>query len=83
MEGEGSGRQKDNGQQLCEWGYEERQAGGKRRGRAKGMLMWERRLFPLEEIKAFLLLLKVIGLQVVRGLEMAMQKRASLFSVLQ
>lgn len=55
----------------CEWGYEERQAGGKRRGRAEGMLMWERGLFPLEEIKAFLLLLKVIRLQVERGPEKA------------
>lgn len=41
--------------------------------------MWERRLLPLEEIKAFLLLLKVIRLQVERGLEKALLKLTSLF----
>lgn len=79
QEGEGSGTQKDNGEQLWMAKRGGGKAGGKRRG-AKGMLMWERRLFPLEEIKAFLLLLKVIRLQVKRGLERATQKWASSFS---
>lgn len=70
-EGKGLGRHKDNGEtavnrKMRSWG----KAGGTRRG-AKGMLMWERRSFPLEEIKAFLLILQVIRLQVKRGLKKA------------
>lgn len=37
--------------------------------------MWERRLLPLEEIKAFLLLPEVIRLQFERDLEIVAEKQ--------
>lgn len=52
---------------------------GNERGRAMGMLMWERGLIPLKEWKVFLLLLKVIRLQFERGLVKTMQKWAILY----
>lgn len=67
-EGERSCRQADNGWVL--WmALQGGAAGGERRGERKREPrepMWELRLFPLEGIKAFHLLLKVIGLQHVR-----------------
>lgn len=51
----------------CEWGYEERQAGGKRRGRPKGDVNVGKKVVPSRgEKKVFLRLLKVIRLQVER-----------------
>lgn len=67
MEGEGSGKQRDNGQQLGMGENEGRQAGGKRSAGAERMLMWEGRLFLPNKRKAFLLLLLAITLQCKRG----------------
>lgn len=69
QEGERSGRQVvDNGWAL--WmALQGGAAGGDGRAERRREPMWEPRLFPLEGIKAFHLLLKVIGLQRVRDLK--------------